>query len=102
MLPLDAITLGDDTLNKPQEMSVSLAALKASYMIQVLQAIFRRNRETVAKMFSKHGVVFNFTCMDFSTSKDAGENALERYDAGGYAQVPATNRSDSGNTLWNL
>ncbi|KAK8983790.1 hypothetical protein V6N11_009575 [Hibiscus sabdariffa] len=56
--------LGDDTLNKPQEMSVSLAALKASYMIQVLQAIFRRNRETVAKMFSKHGVVFNFTCMD--------------------------------------
>ncbi|KAK8518480.1 hypothetical protein V6N12_017627 [Hibiscus sabdariffa] len=50
MLPLDTITLGDDTLNKPQAMNT------------------------------------------------AGENALERYDAGGYAQVPATNRSDSGNT----
>ncbi|KAM7258587.1 hypothetical protein ACFE04_014328 [Oxalis oulophora] len=29
----------------------------------------------------------------------AGENALERYDNGSYAQVLATNRSESGNGL---
>eukprot|EP00257_Ricinus_communis_P004357 XP_002517513.2 beta-amylase 3, chloroplastic [Ricinus communis] len=80
---------------------------------------------TVAHMFSKHGVVFNFTCMEMRDGEQpghansspeglvrqvkmatrsagvelAGENALERYDAAGYAQVLATSRSESGNGL---
>ncbi|KAK8599761.1 hypothetical protein V6N12_049634 [Hibiscus sabdariffa] len=75
---------------------------------------------------SKHGVVFNFTCMEMGDGEQhenancspeglvqqvkmatktarvklAGENALERYDASGYAQVLATSRSDSGNASW--
>ncbi|TYI52374.1 hypothetical protein E1A91_D12G243600v1 [Gossypium mustelinum] len=79
----------------------------------------------IAQMFSKHGVVFNFTCMEMRDGEQpeyancspeglvrqvkmatkiarvelAGENALERYDAGSYAQVLATSRSDSGNGL---
>ncbi|KAK8520773.1 hypothetical protein V6N12_004701 [Hibiscus sabdariffa] len=79
----------------------------------------------IAQMFSKHGVVFNFTCMEMRDGEQpeyancspeglvrqvkmatktagaelAGENALERYDAGGYSQVLATSRSDSGNGL---
>ncbi|XP_050223469.1 beta-amylase 3, chloroplastic [Mercurialis annua] len=79
----------------------------------------------IAKKFNKHGVVFNFTCMEMRDGEQpehancspeglvwqvkkatksagvelAGENALERYDAGGYAQVLATSRSDSGNGL---
>lgn len=79
----------------------------------------------IAKMFSKHGVVLNFTCMEMRDREQpenancspegliqqvkmaakvagaelAGENALERYDAGGYSQVLATSRSDSGNGL---
>ncbi|GMJ11019.1 BETA-AMYLASE 8, BETA-AMYLASE 3, chloroplast beta-amylase [Hibiscus trionum] len=79
----------------------------------------------VARMFSKHGVVFNFTCMEMRDGDQpqhancspeglvrqvkmatktarvelSGENALERYDGGGYAQVLATSRSDSGNGL---
>ncbi|KAE8671721.1 Beta-amylase [Hibiscus syriacus] len=79
----------------------------------------------IAKVFSKHGVVFNFTCMEMRDGEQpayancspeglvrqvkvatktasvelAGENALERYDAGGYSQVLATSRSDSGNGL---
>ncbi|KAL4384418.1 hypothetical protein GQ457_15G010950 [Hibiscus cannabinus] len=79
----------------------------------------------IAKMFSKYGVVFNFTCMEMRDGDQpehancspeglvrqvkmatkaarvelVGENALERYDAGGYAQVLATSRSDSGNSL---
>ncbi|KAK8587387.1 hypothetical protein V6N13_086373 [Hibiscus sabdariffa] len=79
----------------------------------------------IARMLSKHGVVFNFTCMEMRDGDQplhancspeglvrqvkmatktarvelAGENALERYDGGGYAQVLATSRSDSGNGL---
>ncbi|TYG92441.1 hypothetical protein ES288_A11G031300v1 [Gossypium darwinii] len=79
----------------------------------------------IARMFSKHGVVFNFTCMEMRDSQQpehancspeglvrqvkmvtktarvelAGENALERYDSGAYAQVLATSRSDSGSGL---
>ncbi|KAL6181174.1 hypothetical protein ACLB2K_047829 [Fragaria x ananassa] len=78
-----------------------------------------------AKMFSKHGVVLNFTCMEMKDGEQpdnancspeglvrqvkmatksagldlAGENALERYDSGAYGQVLATSRSDSGNAL---
>ncbi|KAK8703201.1 hypothetical protein V6N13_021527 [Hibiscus sabdariffa] len=79
----------------------------------------------IARMLSKHGVVFNFTCMEMRDGDQpqhancspeglvrqvkiatktarvelAGENALERYDGGAYAQVLATSRSDSGNGL---
>ena len=79
----------------------------------------------IANMLSKHGVVLNFTCMEMRDVEQpeyancspeglvrqvkmatktaevglAGENALERYDAGGYAQVLSTSRSDSGNGL---
>ncbi|KAE8662347.1 Beta-amylase 3 [Hibiscus syriacus] len=79
----------------------------------------------IARMLSKHGVVFNFTCMEMrdcdqphhancspeglvrqvkmvtktARVKLAGENALERYDGGAYAQILATSRSDSGNGL---
>ncbi|KAJ9549865.1 hypothetical protein OSB04_022408 [Centaurea solstitialis] len=79
----------------------------------------------IAKMLAKHGVVFNFTCMEMRDGEQphhancspeglvrqvrmavgeagielAGENALERYDGGAYGQVLATSRSDSGNGL---
>lgn len=79
----------------------------------------------LAKMFSKHGVVFNFTCMEMKDGEQpsnancspeglvrqvkmatktatiglAGENALERYDSAAFEQVLATSRSDSGNGL---
>ncbi|WCJ20751.1 chloroplast beta-amylase [Euphorbia peplus] len=79
----------------------------------------------VARIFGKHGVVFNFTCMEMRDREQpesancspeglvdqvkratnatgielAGENALERYDAGAYAQVLATSKSESGNRL---
>uniref|UniRef100_A0A6N2MVL7 Beta-amylase n=1 Tax=Salix viminalis TaxID=40686 RepID=A0A6N2MVL7_SALVM len=79
----------------------------------------------IAQMFSKYGVVFNFTCMEMRDGEQpehancspeglvrqvkmatrtartglAGENALERYDAGAYSQVMTTNRSESGNRL---
>ncbi|KDP45986.1 hypothetical protein JCGZ_11889 [Jatropha curcas] len=79
----------------------------------------------IARTFSKHGVVFNFTCMEMQDKEQpesancspeglvrqvkmvtktagvelAGENALERYDAGAHAQVLATSRSESGNGL---
>ncbi|KAJ7952612.1 Beta-amylase [Quillaja saponaria] len=79
----------------------------------------------IARMLAKHGVVLNFTCMEMEDQQQpehancspeglvrqvkmatrtagtelAGENALERYDAGAYAQVMATSRSDSGNGL---
>ncbi|PON47157.1 Glycoside hydrolase [Parasponia andersonii] len=79
----------------------------------------------IAQMFAKHDAVFNFTCMEMRDGEQpahvnsspeglvrqvkmatrsagvelAGENALERYDAGGYGQVLATSRSDSGNGL---
>ncbi|KAL5551265.1 hypothetical protein UlMin_001441 [Ulmus minor] len=79
--------------------------------------------EPIARMFSKHNVVFNFTCMEMKDAEQpehcspeglvrqvkmatrsarvelAGENALERYDSGAYSQVLATSRSDSGNGL---
>lgn len=79
----------------------------------------------IARMMAKHGVVFNFTCMEMRDREQpheancspeglvrqvkmatktagtelAGENALERYDGGAYSQVLATSRSDSGNAL---
>lgn len=79
----------------------------------------------LAQMLGNHGVVLNFTCMEMrdreqpehancspeglvrqvkmatktSGTELAGENALERYDGGAFAQVLATSRSDSGNAL---
>ena len=79
----------------------------------------------IARMLAKHGVVFNFTCMEMKDREQpghancspeglvhqvkiatrtagvelAGENALERYDADAYAQVLSTSRSDSGSGL---
>ena len=87
-----------------------------------------RNRDgylPIARMFAKHGVVFNFTCMEMKDWEQpgpaacspeglvqqvkiamqtagielAGENALERYDAGGYSQVLANSNSHSGSGL---
>ncbi|XP_059307349.1 beta-amylase 3, chloroplastic-like [Lycium ferocissimum] len=87
-----------------------------------------RNRDgylPIARMFAKHGVVFNFTCMEMRDGEQpqhancspeglvrqvknatrivgvelAGENALERYDGGGYAQVLSTSRAEGGNGL---
>ncbi|KAG2408444.1 Beta-amylase 3 [Vigna angularis] len=79
----------------------------------------------IARMLAKHGVVFNFTCMEMKDREQpdfancspeglvsqvkmatktaraelAGENALERYDADAYAQVLSTSKSESGNGL---
>lgn len=79
----------------------------------------------IARLLGKHGVVLNFTCMEMKDREQpahancspeglvrqvkiatkatrtelAGENALERYDAGAYEQVLETSRSDSGNGL---
>ncbi|GMH22621.1 hypothetical protein Nepgr_024464 [Nepenthes gracilis] len=79
----------------------------------------------IARMFGKHDVIFNFTCMEMKDREQpehancspeglvqqvkmatkkagielAGENALERYDADAYAQVLATSKSESGNGL---
>ncbi|GAA0159580.1 hypothetical protein LIER_16322 [Lithospermum erythrorhizon] len=79
----------------------------------------------IARMFARHGVVFNFTCMEMRDAQQpehancspeglvrqvkqatktagiglAGENALERYDSAAYAQVLATSRLDSGDGL---
>ncbi|OIS99730.1 PREDICTED: beta-amylase 3, chloroplastic-like [Nicotiana attenuata] len=95
-----------------------------------LTAGYYNTRETngylpIARMFGKHRVVFNFTCMEMRDGEQpqsancspeglvrqvkkatrtsevelAGENALERYDGGAYSQVLATSRSDSGNAL---
>ncbi|CAK7343044.1 unnamed protein product [Dovyalis caffra] len=73
----------------------------------------------------ENGVIFSFTCMEMRDGDQpehancspeglvgeekmatrtarielAGENALQRYDAGAYAQVLATSRSESGNSL---
>lgn len=85
-----------------------------------------RNRDgyvPIAHMFHKHEVVLNFTCMEMKDGEQpehaspeglvrqvkmatkeagvelAGENALERYDAGAYAQVVETSRSEPGNGL---
>ncbi|CAI0417702.1 unnamed protein product [Linum tenue] len=81
--------------------------------------------QPIAQMFSKHGVVFNFTCMEMRDGEQpenancspeglvqqvkiatkaagielAGENALERYDAAAYRQVLATSTSASGSGL---
>ncbi|GFZ15400.1 chloroplast beta-amylase [Actinidia rufa] len=80
---------------------------------------------SIARMMGKYGVVMNFTCMEMRDGEQsenascspeglvrqvkkatktagtelAGENALERYDAGAYSQVLTTSRSDSGNGL---
>jgi beta-amylase len=79
----------------------------------------------IARMMGKHGVVLNFTCMEMRDGEQpehancspeglvrqvkiatkvaridlAGENALERYDEGAFAQVLKTSQSDSGNGL---
>ncbi|GAB2296657.1 Beta-amylase 3, chloroplastic [Dionaea muscipula] len=80
----------------------------------------------IAKIFGKHGVIFNFTCMEMKDEQQpehancspeglvrqvklatsttgvelSGENALERYDQAGYLQVLATSKADSaGNGL---
>ncbi|XP_074317633.1 beta-amylase 3, chloroplastic-like [Silene latifolia] len=79
----------------------------------------------IAKMFAKHGVVLNFTCMEMKDGEQpehancspeslvrqvkmatqlagielAGENALERYDADAFGQVLATSKSHSGSEL---
>ncbi|PSR93504.1 Beta-amylase [Actinidia chinensis var. chinensis] len=79
----------------------------------------------IARMMGKYGVVMNFTCMEMRDGEQsenasrsperlvrqvkkatktagtelAGENVLERYDAGAYSQVLTTSRSDSGNGL---
>ncbi|KAL5724127.1 beta-amylase [Ranunculus cassubicifolius] len=79
----------------------------------------------IAKMLGKRDVVLNFTCMEMRNGEQpesancspeglvkqvkiatklsgtelAGENALERYDQGAYAQVLETSRSESGNGL---
>ncbi|MCD9558529.1 Beta-amylase 3, chloroplastic [Datura stramonium] len=87
-----------------------------------------RNRDgylPIARMFARRGVVFNFTCMEMRDGEQpqsancspeglvrqvknatrmvgvelAGENALERYDRGGYGQVLSTSRADTGNGL---
>ncbi|KAF5735106.1 beta-amylase 3 chloroplastic [Tripterygium wilfordii] len=79
----------------------------------------------IAQMFSKHRIIFNFTCMEMRDGEQpenancspeglvqqvkkatkasgielAGENALERYDTGAFKQILATSMSDSGNRL---
>ncbi|KAK9667925.1 hypothetical protein RND81_13G021100 [Saponaria officinalis] len=79
----------------------------------------------IARMFAKHRVVFNFTCMEMKDGEQpehancsperlvqqvkmatqsagielAGENALERYDSGAFGQVFATSKSHSGGRL---
>ncbi|TKY70754.1 Beta-amylase 3 [Spatholobus suberectus] len=83
---------------------------------------FRDGYLPIAQMLAKHGVVFNFTCMEMRDGEQpehancspeglvhqvkmatrtagaelAGENALERYDAGAFAQVLSTSNSGSG------
>ncbi|KAL2348221.1 hypothetical protein Fmac_002221 [Flemingia macrophylla] len=83
---------------------------------------FRDGYLPIAQMLAKHGVVLNFTCMEMrdrdqpehancspeglvhqvkmaartARAEVAGENALERYDAGAFSQVVSTSNSDSG------
>ncbi|KAK7307749.1 hypothetical protein VNO77_41082 [Canavalia gladiata] len=80
----------------------------------------------IAQMLAKHGVVFNFTCMEMRDGEQpehancspeglvhqvkmatriaeaelAGENALERYDAGAFAQVLSTSNNGYGLTAF--
>ncbi|MED6157835.1 Beta-amylase 3, chloroplastic [Stylosanthes scabra] len=80
---------------------------------------FRDGYVPIARMLAKHGVVFNFTCMEMKDTEQpehgncspeglvrqvkaaalkagaelAGENALERYDESAYGQVLSTSRS---------
>ncbi|CAN4078119.1 unnamed protein product [Withania somnifera] len=82
-------------------------------------------RSHAADMLAKHRAVLNFTCMEMKDGEQphsancspeglvrqvklaastaevdlAGENALERYDAGAFSQVFATSMYDSGNGL---
>ncbi|MED6195066.1 Beta-amylase 3, chloroplastic [Stylosanthes scabra] len=86
---------------------------------------FRDGYVPIAQMLAKHGVVFNFTCMEMKDTEQpehgncspeglvrqvkaaalkagaelAGENALERYDKSAYGQVLSTSRSHCGNGL---
>lgn len=79
----------------------------------------------IAQLMGRHGLILNFTCMEMRDHEQpqhancspeglnqqvkmatktagtelAGENALERYDSSGYAQVIATSRADSGKRL---
>ncbi|KAL9231234.1 hypothetical protein vseg_006487 [Gypsophila vaccaria] len=79
----------------------------------------------IARMFAKHGVILNFTCMEMKDGEQpahancspeslvqqvkmatqsagvelAGENALERYDSDAFGQVLATSNSTSGSGL---
>ncbi|KAK4742036.1 hypothetical protein SAY87_000037 [Trapa incisa] len=79
----------------------------------------------IARMMRRYGVVLNFTCIEMKDVEQngsagcspqglvqqvkmaaqtvgtelAGENALERYDPGAFAQVLATSRSGPGNGL---
>ncbi|KAH1164046.1 hypothetical protein GLYMA_01G203400v4 [Glycine max] len=81
---------------------------------------FRDGYLPIAQMLAKHGVVLNFTCMEMRDREQpehcspeglvhqvkiaartaeaelAGENALERYDAGAFSQVLSTSNSGSG------
>jgi len=83
---------------------------------------FRDGYLPIAQMLAKHGAVLNFTCMEMRDKEQpehgscspeglvhqvkmatrragaelAGENALERYDAGAFSQVLATSDSGSG------
>ncbi|KAL5168264.1 Beta-amylase 3, chloroplastic [Glycine soja] len=81
---------------------------------------FRDGYLPIAQMVAKHGVVLNFTCMEMRDREQhehcspeglvhqvkmaartagaelAGENALERYDAGAFSQVLSTSNSGSG------
>ncbi|KAJ1386576.1 Glycoside hydrolase, family 14 [Sesbania bispinosa] len=80
----------------------------------------------IAQMLAKHGVVFNFTCMEMKDRDQpehancspeglvhqvkmaaktagaelAGENALERYDGGAFGQVLSTSNSGNGLTAF--
>ncbi|GAB2273672.1 hypothetical protein Dimus_008454 [Dionaea muscipula] len=80
--------------------------------------------QPIARMFGKHGVIFNFTCMEMNDGEQpeyancspqglvqqvkiatrttgielAGENALERYDPAAYTQVLAASKANLGNT----
>ncbi|XP_027359756.1 beta-amylase 3, chloroplastic-like [Abrus precatorius] len=87
---------------------------------------FRDGYLPIAQMLAKHGVVLNFTCMEMRDREQpqhancspeglvhqvkmatktaraelAGENALERYDEGAFAQVVSTSNSGCGLTAF--
>ncbi|CAM8877801.1 unnamed protein product [Rhodiola kirilowii] len=85
----------------------------------------RNGYTAIAQLMGRHGVILNFTCMEMRDHEQpenancspegliqqvkmatksagtelAGENALERYDCGGYAHVLTTSRADFGTGL---